>query len=57
MALVLYGPYGDAVDAVKGSVTKQYYTVNANGTDWVINTSGNKSGVEYANTVRSQVIP
>jgi hypothetical protein len=55
MALVLYGPYADATDAVSGPVTKQYYRVNSAGTDWIVNTAGNPDGVAYADRVRNSM--
>lgn len=45
-ALIFYGPFGGG---------GPYYVPNADGTDWVINTAGNKAGVDYANSVRERM--
>jgi len=46
-ALVFYGPFASA--------TEHYYELNSQGTDWIINTTGNPSGVQYANSVRAKM--
>ena len=52
MALVLYGPYASA------NLSAQYFAptrTSSNGWDWVVNNTGNRDGVSYADSVFGDV--
>jgi hypothetical protein len=50
MAVMLYGSWAHS------ALTLQYYTPNADGADWIVNTANNPDGVAYADGVRAKTL-